>query len=130
MLLGPEYDSEDDCSSCGFPTYARERRERLLRTKPPLTCHQGNGEIKNSRQITTIDEECYKFIDSIKGHIPIRVLPKQETIDCNRENTYLLLVALRNKKHDKRLSELDDMYIFKRISWLPLEMISHIVSFL
>lgn len=130
-------DSSWDCSSCGFPNYIYEKRAAAKREliekykkNPPLICNKGYGEIKRDRQITTIDEECYKFIDSIKKHIPIRVLPKPVTIDCNKANTYLLLIALRNKKHDKRLSELDDMFIFKRISWLPLEVINHIVSFL
>ena len=130
FLLGPEYDSDNDCSSCGFPTYARERRAVKMRTNPPLSCHKGYGEIKINRQYTTINTDCYKFIDSIKEHIPIRVLPKPVTIECNRANTLLLLMALKNKKKDKRLSELDEMFIFKRISWLPLEMIGHIVSFL
>jgi hypothetical protein len=127
-------DSSRDCSTCGYPNYIKGKRSdarEKLKKHPNLKLNTGYGTIIRNRKYSTINEDCYKFIDSIKKHIPIRVLlTRPVTIDCNKENTYLLLVAIKNKKKDKRMSELDDMFIFKRIVNLPNEIIVHIISFL
>lgn len=126
-------DSSLDCSSCGYPNYILERRSevrRKLEKNPPLLCHESRGEFKRNREYNTINTECYQYIDSIKKHIPIRVLPKPVTIGCNRANTFMLIIAIRNKKKEKRISTQDDLYIFNLIKVLPFEMIVHIVGFL
>ncbi len=117
-------DDSDDCSTCGWPNYTRERRT--------LMCHNGSGIIKSNVQFNTINEECYKYIDSIKKHISVRVIKGPITLANNKATTYLLFKAIRNKeKHkEKKMSQYNEMYIFKRISWLPLEMIRYIIKFM
>jgi len=124
-------DPDDDCSSCGWP-YIGETIKEEAKKHPPLICHNGFGQIKQNSQCAKINDECYKYIDSIKEHIPIRIVPGPILIADNKATTYLLFKAIRNKERQKeiKMSKYNEMYIFKRITRLPLEMIRYIIKFL
>ena len=128
-----EFDSDDDCSSCGYPTYARERRARALRIKPPLTCHRSpEFMLSKNSDYTKLHEACYKFIDSMKVHIPIRVIELPKPIEKRKAETYLLLRKIRKVYFHRnyRISDEDPFYIFARLAFIPRDVLKIIIGFL